>query len=409
MHRVYNSFINLSGVVLKTAGFFSGKLKKFTNGRKNLFENLESQIERNSKRIWIHAASLGEFEMGVPVLKILKDDYPNHQIIVSFFSPSGFENKRSHPLVDIFTYLPLDTKNNARRFIKMINPEMAIFIKYDFWPNFLTELKKHNIRTFLVSGVFREDQLFFKSYGKWMRQSLKAFEHFFVQDQNSAELLKKMDFDNVTVAGDNRFDRVAAQLEIDNKIDFIERFKQDKLLIVFGSSWPEDEELYLDFINESSGIKFLIAPHEIKRDQIHNLRTRIQKKVSTYTGKEDLPIQDVEVFIMDTIGFLGKAYSYANIAYVGGAAGNTGLHNILEPATFGIPIITGKNFQKFPEAIKLQKLAGLYTVDSKEEFSEIAEKLVSNENFRRKTGMISGHFINSNTGATRLFQQYLTK
>ncbi len=409
MHRVYNSFINLSGVVLKTAGFFSGKLKKFTNGRKNLFENLESQIERNSKRIWIHAASLGEFEMGVPVLKILKDDYPNHQIIVSFFSPSGFENKRSHPLVDIFTYLPLDTKNNARRFIKMINPEMAIFIKYDFWPNFLTELKKHNIRTFLVSGVFREDQLFFKSYGKWMRQSLKAFEHFFVQDQNSAELLKKMDFDNVTVAGDNRFDRVAAQLEIDNKIDFIERFKQDKLLIVFGSSWPEDEELYLDFINESSGIKFLIAPHEIKRDQIHNLRTRIQKKVSTYTGKEDLPIQDVEVFIMDTIGFLGKAYSYANIAYVGGAAGNTGLHNILEPATFGIPIITGKNIQKFPEAIKLQKLAGLYTVDSKEEFSEIAEKLVSNENFRRKTGMISGHFINSNTGATRLFQQYLTK
>ncbi len=409
MHRVYNSFINLSGVVLKTAGFFSGKLKKFTNGRKNLFENLESQIERNSKRIWIHAASLGEFEMGVPVLKILKDDYPNHQIIVSFFSPSGFENKRSHPLVDIFTYLPLDTKNNARRFIKMINPEMAIFIKYDFWPNFLTELKKHNIRTFLVSGVFREDQLFFKSYGRWMRQSLKAFEHFFVQDQNSAELLKKMGFDNVTVAGDNRFDRVAAQLEIDNKIDFIERFKQDKLLIVFGSSWPEDEELYLDFINESSGIKFLIAPHEIKRDQIHNLRTRIRKKVSTYTGKEDLPIQDVEVFIMDTIGFLGKAYSYANIAYVGGAAGNTGLHNILEPATFGIPIITGKNIQKFPEAIKLQKLAGLYTVDSKEEFSEIAEKLVSNENFRRKTGMISGHFINSNTGATRLFQQYLTK
>lgn len=409
MHTVYNSLINLSGVVLKTAGLFSKKLKKFTDGRKDLFEILCSKIDKKRKTIWIHAASLGEFEMGVPVLKVLKELYPDHQIVVSFFSPSGFENKKSHLMVDVFTYLPLDTRKNAKKFIDIIKPEMAVFIKYDFWPNFLNELKHRKIRTFLVSGVFRADQPFFKSYGKWMRKSLNAFEHFFVQDQNSAELLNEIGFKNVTIAGDNRFDRVAAQLEADNKIDFIEKFKGDKLLFVFGSSWPEDEDLYTGLINDTSGVKFLIAPHEIKEEKIKSLKERLKKNIVSYSEKKEEQLENAEVFILDTIGFLGKAYSYADIAYVGGAAGSTGLHNILEPATFGIPIITGKNIQKFPEAQKLQKLAGLFTVDSKEEFSAIANKLITNDDFRRKTGMISGHFINSNTGATRKFEKYLSE
>ena len=407
MQGVYNVLVNLSGVVLKSASYFSKKLKDFTEGRKDLFPKLEKAIDPSSDHIWVHAASLGEFEMAVPVLKMLKEKYPESKIVVSFFSPSGFKNKKKHPLVDHFTYLPLDTKDNAKKFLEIIQPGMAFFIKYDFWPNFLNELKKRQIRTFLVSGVFRKDQAFFKAYGKWMRTSLEAFEHFFVQNKESEELLNSIGFDNVTVAGDTRFDRVAAQLEADNRIDFIEEFKEDKLLVVCGSTWPEDEDLILDFINRSHNIKFIIAPHEIKPEKIKKLAERLKLSVIKYSEKEGKDLKNYHVLILDTIGLLGRSYSYASIAYVGGAAGNTGLHNILEPATFGIPIIIGQNFDKFPEAERLRQLAGLFSVKDPDEFSAIMTKLYTNADFRRKTGMIAGHFINSNTGATRILEDYL--
>nr|WP_279344007.1 glycosyltransferase N-terminal domain-containing protein [Gramella jeungdoensis] len=399
--------VNLSGAVLKSASYFSKKLKDFTEGRKDLFPKLEKAIDRSHDYIWVHAASLGEFEMAVPVLKMLKNKYPDSEIVVSFFSPSGFKNKKKHPLVDHFTYLPLDTKENAKKFLDIIQPEMAFFIKYDFWPNFLNELKSRKVRTFLVSGVFRKDQAFFKPYGKWMRSSLKTFEHFFVQNKESEELLNSIGFTNVTVAGDTRFDRVAAQIEADNRIEFIEEFKEDKLLVVCGSTWPEDEELILDFINRSHNIKFIIAPHEIKPEKIKKLEERIKLPLIKYSKKEGKDLKNYDVLILDTIGLLGRAYSYANIAYVGGAAGTTGLHNILEPATFGNPIIIGQNFEKFPEAERLRQLAGLFSVKDSHEFSAIMTKLYTNEDFRRKTGMIAGHFINSNTGATRILEKYL--
>lgn len=407
MQKVYNVLVKLSGVVLKTAGSFSPKLKEFTEGRKDLFSKLEKNIDHSNEYFWIHAASLGEFEMAVPVLKMLKEKYPKTKTLVSFFSPSGYKNKKQHPLVDHFTYLPLDTPKNAEKFLKIIQPKMAFFIKYDFWPNFLNELKKRHIRTFLVSGIFRKDQAFFKSYGKWMRKSLEAFEQIFVQNKESETLLNSIGFNNVIIGGDTRFDRVAAQIEADNRIDFIEEFKEDKILVVCGSTWPEDEKLLLKFINNSTNIKFIIAPHEIKVEKIEKLENELQVPKIKFSEKEGKDLKNYSVLILDTIGLLGRAYSYANIAYVGGAAGTTGLHNILEPATFGIPIIIGENFSKFPEAERLRQLAGLFSVKNSEEFSVIMEKLTLNSGFREKTGMVAGHFINSNTGATRILGEYL--
>lgn len=407
MQGIYNVLVKLSGAVISTAGNFSEKLKDFSEGRKDLFELLEEKIEAKEKYFWIHAASLGEFEMAVPVLKMLKETYPQHKTVVSFFSPSGFNNKKKHPLVDIFTYLPLDTKQNAEKFIETIQPEMAFFIKYDFWPNFLYKLKSKKVRTFLVSGVFRNDQLFFKSYGKWMRNSLEAFEHFFVQNENSENLLKSIGFNNVSIAGDTRFDRVAAQIEADNRIDFIEDFKGDALLCVLGSTWPEDEKLFLEHLNTSENIKFIIAPHEIKAEKINELQQSIRIPAIRFSEKQNADLSEYRVLILDTIGLLGRAYSYAGIAYVGGAAGKTGLHNILEPATFGIPIIIGENYSKFPEAGRLRQLAGLFSVKNPAEFSEIMTKFQTNKDFRIKSGMIAGHFINSNTGATRILSSYL--
>ena len=407
MQSLYNSLINFSQPVISIAGKFSPKLKEFSEGRKDLFSRLEKLLCPESHYIWIHAASLGEFEMAVPVLKMLKDNYPSEKIIVSFFSPSGFNNKKEHMLVDIFTYLPLDTKYNAQKFIDLINPKMAFFIKYDFWPNFLLGLKDRNIPTYLVSGVFRENQSFFKLYGKWMIKSLQAFHHFFVQNEESADLLKKIGFGNATVAGDTRFDRVAAQITQDNHIEFIENFKANKVLTVFGSSWPEDEELFIDYINKHPEQKFLIAPHEINAEKIQILIHKIKQPVLQFSEMNEAKIKDFNVFILDTIGYLGRAYSYADIAYVGGAAGSTGLHNILEPATFGIPIVIGSNYNKFPEAARLRQLAGLFSVKNSEEFEQVMDKFISNPNFRKKSGMIAGHFINSNTGATRLLESHL--
>jgi 3-deoxy-D-manno-octulosonic-acid transferase len=383
-------------------------MKKFLDGRKETLTILNSKLKKDDAVIWFHMASLGEFEQGLPIIEVVKKLYPCHKILVSFFSPSGYEVKKNSPVADAVVYLPLDTKKNVRWFLDTAHPELVIFIKYEFWPNYLNELKSRNITSLLVSGGFRENQVFFKSYGNWMKKSLETFDHFFVQNQISKDLLNSIGFQNVTVSGDTRFDRVANQLKQDNGLDFIEAFKDDKLCVVVGSTWPEDEALLKDFINQAANeTKFIIAPHNIKSDQIKSFKERLNKKTILYSEKEGKNLVNYQVFIIDTIGLLSKVYSYADIAYVGGAAGNTGLHNILEPATFGIPIITGNNFDKFPEAKQLQELAGLYPVATREELSEILSKLLTEVDFRVKTGEIAGHFIKNNTGATRIIERYL--
>ena len=286
--------------------------------------------------------------------------------------------------------------------------QSLFFVKYEFWPNYLFELQKKKIPTVLISGVFREKQIFFKSYGGFMRKALTTFDHFFVQDENSETLLKNIGFKNITVSGDTRFDRVSHQIEMDNTLKFAEEFKGNSLCIVCGSTWTEDEIVLLDYINNSpENVKFIIAPHKIETDRIENFRKKINKKTLLHSQKNEVAISEYSVLIIDCIGLLTKLYSYADIAYVGGAMGKTGLHNILEAATFGVPIIIGKNYEEFPEAIRLRDLAGLFPIENQEECTFILEKLVNDSNFRNKTGMICGHFVNKNTGATKSIMNYV--
>ena len=389
------------------SGIFSEKMNLFVKGRKQSFSVLKEKIKPEDQVVWFHVASLGEYEQGLPIMELVKNLFPSHKIVISFFSPSGFENKKNTPIADAVVYLPLDTPSNAKNFVELLNPSLAIFVKYDIWPNYLREIKKRKIPALLISGGFRSNQIFFKSYGEWMRQSLQAFDHFFVQNEESEKLLKSIGFSNVTVSGDTRFDRVSRQLEMNNDLEFADDFINGKKCIVAGSTWPEDEELLEDFINSSGDdVKFIIAPHEIKFEKLQKLKKRFSRAV-LLSEKENFNLKDQPILIIDNIGMLSKLYSYADIAYVGGAAGKTGLHNILEPATFGIPIVIGKNFDRFPEAKKLQTIAGLYSVSSREELNAIMTKFLMDENFREKTGMIAGHFIVSGTGATQVIASYI--
>lgn len=407
METLYNIAIRTAERLLPLGSLFGEKMKLFSEGRKNVLSSLEEHISPNDRYIWIHAASLGEFEQAVPIIEGLKKDLPEHKCIVSFFSPSGYEIKKNTSLVDFVTYLPLDTPNNARRFLDLVKPEWALFIKYEFWPNYLSELKRRDIKTLLVSGSFRKDQIFFKTHGKWMRKYLNTFNHFFVQNSGSKELLASIGFKNATISGDTRFDRVSRQIEQDNTLNFIEEFKDNQLCLVAGSTWPADEELLLDFINSNANIKIIIAPHTIQSTRIKGLQERIIKPTVLFSAMKGKNLASYKVFIIDTIGLLSKIYSYAELAYVGGAAGTTGLHNILEPATFGVPVVIGKNYDKFPEAKQLRKLAGLYSVDSSEEAQSILGRLVSDKNLRQKSGLIAEHFIQSNTGTTKTVIAYI--
>jgi len=403
MHSLYNLLTYGSKVVLWPTQFFSKKMKHFVKGREGVFKKLKDGISPKDKTIWFHCASLGEFEQGLPIIEALKKVKPNHKILITFFSPSGYEIKKNTTIADMVTYLPYDTKNNARKFIDLVNPSMAFFVKYDFWPNYLFELKQRHIPTYLVSGLFRKNQAFFKSYGSFMRKALGCFDHLFVQNEHSKSLLSKIGIEHVTVSGDTRFDRVSHQIEQDNSLGFMDEFlKKEDICIVCGSTWPEDEAVLLKSINSIANVKWVIAPHKIDSEKITTLQKKIETSVARYSEKEGKNLSEASVLILDTIGLLSKVYSYATIAYVGGAMGTTGLHNILEPATFGVPIVIGNNFNKFPEAKKLQDLAGLYSVENAEDCHRVLEKFVSDKKFREQTGMISGHFVNSNTGATQL-------
>jgi len=415
MRYLYSLLTNISFIFLWGAQFFYSKMKLFIDGRKEVFKTLQNKISSTDKTIWFHCASLGEFEQGVPIMDSVKEMFPDYKIVISFFSPSGYEVKKDSPMADVIVYLPLDTIGNAKRFIKVVHPSLVIFLKYEFWPNYLFELKKNKIPTLLVSGLFRPQQLFFRPYGSFLREALSSFNHLFVQDNESKELLAKINLANVTISGDTRFDRVSHQIELDNSLKFMDKFKGNSICIVCGSTWPEDELVLLDYINiVSKDVKFVIAPHKIDVSRIELTRVKIKKSSILYSEwltsvdvSKDIDLSKYSVLVVDTIGLLTKIYSYADIAYVGGAIGTTGLHNILEPATFGIPVVIGNNYDRFPEANKLLNLAGLFSVSNKDECSEIFTKLVANEAFRSKTGMIAGHYINSNTGATEKIMKYI--
>ncbi|WP_396212133.1 3-deoxy-D-manno-octulosonic acid transferase [Flavobacterium sp.] len=412
---LYNLIIILASQVIKLLALFSPKMKLFVNGRKEVLTILQSKINPNDKTIWFHAASLGEYEQGLPVIKKIKVQYPNHKIVVTFFSPSGYEVRKNNTVADATVYLPLDTKSNAKKFIKTINPELVFFIKYEYWPNYLNELKKLQIKTYLISGIFREKQAFFKWYGRFYRNALKTFDYFFVQNESSKNLIQSIGFTNVKVSGDTRFDRVVSILERDNSLDFIDQFKNNKTTIVIGSSWPKDENLLVDYINKSSDeIKFIIAPHNIKAEQIANLKSQITKSTVLFSEKEEIlkqvqndKLEDFQVFIIDTIGILTKIYSYADIAYVGGGFGNPGVHNILEPATFGVPIVIGPNYSHFAEATALVHQEGCISITNQNELNEAFDNLIFNEDIRHEKGHICSTFVQMNKGATEVILKHI--
>ncbi|GGE97368.1 3-deoxy-D-manno-octulosonic acid transferase [Flavobacterium limi] len=398
---LYNLVVLLAAFFLKIVALFSSKIKLFVDGRKNVFSNLEEKIKLEDKTIWFHSASLGEYEQGLPVIEKIKEKYPSHKIIVTFFSPSGYEVRKNNNVADITIYLPLDTKGNAKRFLKLVHPEMVFFIKYEFWLNYLEELKKQKTPVYLVSGIFRNGQMFFKWYGGFYRKALKTFTYFFVQNEDSKTKIESIGFHNVIVSGDTRFDRVNAILDRDNSLDFIETFKNNQPLIVIGSSWPKDEALLAEYINQaSSTVKFIIAPHNIKTEQIENLKNAITKKTVIFSEKENKILADYNVFIIDTVGLLTKIYSYGTIAYVGGGFGNPGIHNILEPATFGIPIVIGPNYSKFAEAIELVNLGGCIVISNKEELKQMFDRFLSDKGFLNEKGEICKSYIQNNKGAT---------
>ena len=421
---LYNLVVVLVSQLLKFVALFSPKMKLFVDGRKSVFQTLADKIQTSDKTIWFHAASLGEYEQGIPVIENIKKEFPLHTIIITFFSPSGYEVRKNNTLADVTVYLPLDTKTNARQFLEIIHPEMVFFIKYEFWPNYLNELRKQNISTYLISGIFRPKQVFFKWYGGFYRKALKTFHHFFVQNDSSKALIQSIGFNNVTVSGDTRFDRVVDILNRDNSLDFIEQFKNNKTTIVIGSSWPKDEELLINFINQSTeNVKFIIAPHNIKQEQILNLKNQIQKKTILYSEKDEMLTQaertgvskqvqhdklvESQVFIIDTIGILTKIYSYADIAYVGGGFGNPGVHNILEPATFGVPIVIGPNYSHFAEAIALVNQQGCISIKNETELKLTFDSLLYNSDERLEKGHICETFVQMNKGATHKIVSFI--
>ncbi len=380
----------------------------FVKGRATVFQKLTTELSPNDAVVWFHCASLGEFEQGRPLIENFRSQYPNHKILVTFFSPSGYEIRKGYTGADIITYLPLDTSINAKKFIKIVNPQLAIFIKYEFWPNILKELKSNHIKTILVSGIFRENQAFFKWYGGWMQKSLKSFDHFFVQNDSSKKLLKNIGFENITISGDTRFDRVFDISNQDNQIDFIEKFTNQKQILVAGSTWPKDETLLIEYINKHAGDneKFIIAPHNINLKDIEELKNSFTKKVVLFSNPNET--DDAQVLIIDSIGILTKIYSYADIAYVGGGFGIS-IHNILEPASFGVPILIGPVHQKFNEAQELIALGACTVIDPIDTFNSELKNLFNNPKLCKSKGAISKAYILKNNGATKKIFKYIIK
>ena len=409
MYFLYNLAISISWYLLKIPAFFNPKLRLFIRGRLEVFTQLEKNLKKQEKVIWIHTASLGEFEQGLPVIKKLRSTYPDHKIMVTFFSPSGYEVKKNSDEAHFITYLPLDTAGNVNRFLDLVQPVLAIFVKYEVWPNYLRGLKKRNIPTLMISGRFTSDQVFFKWYGSFMRTALGQFTHFFVQDDASLNLLKGIGLQNSSISGDTRFDRVSEILDRDNSLPFMEQFKGNSLCLVLGSSWPEDESLLIQYLQEkTTSLKIVIAPHDIKEGHLNTLKDSLGEKHVLYSELEGKDISDYQVLILDTIGLLTKVYSYADIAYVGGGFA-TGLHNTLEPAVFGIPVIIGPQYAGFNEARELVKLGGISVIDSAASFTQLIDKLIQDSSFREKMGTINTRFIEDQRGATKKIIAYITR
>ena len=402
MNLLYNLAIRLYQVAIFMASVFGNPKAKFwIAGRKGIFKKLQTNLKPKERRIWVHAASLGEFEQGRPIIEKIKEQYPEYKIFLTFFSPSGYEVRKNYPGADYIYYLPADTPANAKRFIDLVKPEKVLFIKYEFWYNYLSTLKKRNIPVYLCSAIFRDNQLFFKWYGGWYRKVLSLFDHLFVQTDASKELLASIGFTNVTTTGDTRFDRVHDIASQAKEIAEVAAFVGNHQCLIAGSTWEPDEDLLAAYMNgATTPLKYIIAPHEIHASHIERLEKSIQKKVVRFSTWKLSQAGDPDVLIIDNIGMLSSLYRYGQTAYIGGGFGK-GIHNTLEAATFGLPVLFGPNYLKFQEAKDLITLEGAFTISNLTELKDKLDTLFSNKEYLRSAQITAGNYVKNNIGATQ--------
>ena len=404
---IYNLVIYLYLLGVAIYSRFNEKVRKMWRGEREAFKILREKVDPNAKYVWFHAASLGEFEQGRPLMEQLRKDHPEYKILLTFFSPSGYEVRKNYEGADIITYLPLDTITNARRFLRTVRPVMAFFIKYEFWYNYLHILKHRGVPVYSVSSIFRPEQVFFKWYGRQYGRVLNCFTHFFVQNEISKELLAKIGITDTTVVGDTRFDRVLQIKEAAKQLPIVESFVKDApQVFVAGSSWPPDEEIFIKYFNEHKNWKLIIAPHVIGEDHLKQIEKLLEgRKVIRYTEAEKMVngqlsmVNDYEVLIINCFGLLSSIYHYGNVAYVGGGFG-VGIHNLLEAAVWDVPVFFGPNNQKFQEAQGL-KTSGGFEISSYEDFAAQMDSFAADDAYLQEQGQKAGHFVKGQSGATQ--------
>lgn len=397
-------------LAINFSSLFNVKARKWVEGRKDIFRILEDSFHNESKNIWFHCASLGEFEQGRPVMEEFRKTYPDYKILLTFFSPSGYEVRKNYPGADYVFYLPFDSRSNAKRFMEIVNPRIVFFVKYELWYHYLNALQEKNIPHFIISGNFRENQFFFRWYGKWFLPVLKKITSIFLQTNQAVLMMRSKGFSNVEYSGDTRFDRVLEIAHRKKLFPLIEEFIMNSFVLVAGSTWPEDENLFAKLINCSKSgteyhelftrLKIIIAPHEIVPARIKKLQSSIKAPSVVFSKAETSDISGAKVLIIDSIGHLSSLYRYASIVYIGGGFGK-GIHNILEAAVWEKPVVIGPNHQKFREATDLVESGGAFPVNNYREFEDRIRFLMQNEMILKMAGLMCKHYVRNNAGATK--------
>ncbi|CEA16643.1 MAG TPA: 3-deoxy-D-manno-octulosonic acid transferase [Fermentimonas caenicola] len=404
---MYNLGIYFMSLFIRLVSPFKRKARLMIDGHKSVFNLLEKEIDKKAKYIWFHVASLGEFEQARPLIEEIKNSKPEYKILLTFFSPSGYEVRYNYPLADIVTYLPFDTKKNARRFLELTNPHMVIFIKYEFWYNYINEIYQRRIPVYLVSAIFRKNQSFFKKLRSPYRNMLSLYTHFFVQDDESHKLLQKHGIKNVTVAGDTRIDRVIEIQKQTVNLPIVEKFiDKGSIIFIAGSSWPADEDIFINYFNSHPNLKLIIAPHEIDESHLTEIEKKLSRPSQRYSGLTDTDTVNADCMIIDCFGLLASVYRYADIGYIGGGFGD-GIHNLPEAAVYGIPVIFGPNFIKFREAHDLIATGGGFTIKNRDEFNKLMESFINEPELREKAGKEAKNYIFSNSGATNTILNHI--
>ena len=399
---IYNLAMYILELGIKLAALFSDKPAKMVKGHREVFDLLKSKIDRNAQYIWFHAASLGEFEQGRPLIERIRKEYPQYKI-----SPSGYEVRKNYDGADIVCYLPIDTPANAKKFIELVNPCMVFFVKYEFWHNYLNTLYQKGIPTYSVSSIFRPNQIFFRWYGKSYQQVLKTFAHLFVQNEESKQLLAGIGVKNTTVVGDTRFDRVLDICAAAKQLPLVQKFKGDALTFVAGSSWGPDEDIFIKYFNAHPEMKLIIAPHVVNDGHLKEIESKLQRSSIRYTQATEENVGKADCLIIDCYGLLSSIYRYGEISYIGGGFG-VGIHNVLEAAVYGIPVIFGPNNKKFREAQHLLANKGGFEIHGYDDFEQLMNKFLTDEAYLKQSGKAAGDYVKGNAGAMELILKNIT-